>query len=263
VTASVATPWLASRLAGPPRAAPVLAHGPLAVYLDDGGVAVGVLAGPAVAVPVGLRTRLDRLPPVGGRAVAATIGEGAIRLGEHRFAVARVTSMAVPRLPGLRASAAAVRAVPDWQRPGSDPRLDGVLAQLRPGALDLLAAAEPAAVTELLGRGDGLTPVGDDVLAGWLVTRHAAKRGGAAVATAVARSRTRTTTLSATLLDRAAAGETLPQLRDLLVGLGEGATSDRVRLLRDDLIAVGHSSGAGLAVGVALALAPVRAGVRA
>ena len=230
------------------------------MYVDDGGVAVGVLAGRAAAVPVGLRTRLDQLPPASVRADAATVGEGTIRLGEHAFAVTRVSAMAVPRLPTLTAAAGVVV---DWPRYGAHPRLDAVLSQLPPGALDRLAAADPAAVTELLGRGDGLTPVGDDVLAGWLVTRHAASLGGDAVAAGVARCRDRTGTLSATLLDRAASGETLPQLRDLLLGLAQTAAPGLVRALLDDLLAVGHTSGAGLAVGLALAMAPVRARVPA
>jgi hypothetical protein len=261
VTASVATPWLAARLAGPLRAAPVLARSPYAVYADDSGIAVGVLAGPAVAVPVGLRTRLDRLPAGAGRAGTAIVGDGGIRLGRHAFPVARVTAVALPRLPGV-AGRSDIGAAHGWTRRGADLRLEAVVAQLPPGSVDLLAAADPAAVTDLLGRGDGLTPVGDDVLAGWLVTRYAAGLSGDAVAGAVTRCRARTTTLSATLLDRAAAGETVPPLRDLLLALAAGAAPGRVRGLLDGLLAVGHSSGAGLALGVGLALAPAHAGVR-
>ena len=140
--------------------------------------------------------------------------------------------------------------------PGADPRLDAARAQLPADALRLLATADPAAVPYLLGRGDGVTPVGDDVLAGWLVTRHAEGAGGGPVATAIAQSRDRTTTLSATLLDRAAAGEAVPPLRRLLVCLAAGEPPHRVRARLDELLAVGHSSGAGLALGVTLALGP-------
>ena len=68
---------------------------------------------------------------------------------------------------------------------------------------------------------------------------------------------TRTTTLSATLLKRAAAGESVPQLRRLLVGVAASLPLDGLRPLLHDLLAVGHSSGAGLATGAALAV-PIR-----
>ena len=254
MTASAATPWLASRLSGGLRTAAVLARSPQAVYVDDGGVALGVLARSAVAVPVGLRTRLDRLPrPRTGGDDTAVVGAGGIRLHGQTFEVARVATAEVPRLSGLTDAAGTLR---DWVLPGADRRLDAVRAQLPTAALLLLAAADPAAVPDLLGRGDGVTPVGDDVLAGWLVTRHAAGVTGGPMTVAIARSRDRTTTLSATLLDRAAAGEAVPPLRRLLVGLAASEPPDRVRARLDELLAVGHSSGAGLALGVTLALDP-------
>jgi hypothetical protein len=172
--------------------------------------------------------------------------------------VVRLAATAVPRLPGLAAPAGPA-VLPGW----TDRRLDAVLVQLPARALRLLAEADRGAVAGLLGLGDGLTPAGDDVLAGWLVTRHAAGLDGEPVAAAVARARHRTTTLSATLLDRAAAGETVPQLRDVLAGVAAGLPPDRTRALVDDLLAVGHSSGAGLALGASLALAPMWTGVPA
>jgi len=253
MTASAATPWLASRLSGGLRTAAVLARSPHAVYVDDGGVAVGVLARSAVAVPVGLRTRLDRLPDprTGAAAETAVVGAGGIRLDGQTFEVARVITAQVPLLSGLTEAAATLR---DRVLPGADPRLDAARAQLPADALRLLAIADSSAVPDLLGRGDGVTPVGDDVLAGWLVTRHAMGAGGGPVAIAIAQSRDRTTTLSATLLDRAAAGEAVPPLRRLLVCLAAGEPADRLHARLDELLRVGHSSGAGLAVGVTLAL---------
>ncbi len=248
---AAATPWLADRLSGPPRPARVLAAGPQAVYVDDHGVAVGVLASGAVAVPLGLRTRLSRLPDtVPGD--TAVVGDRAVRLAGSTFTVARISTATVPALPALRDSAGAVCG---WPLPGAEPRFDAALDQLPAGALWALAAGRPAAVADLIGRGDGLTPVGDDVLAGWLVARRAAGlSGSAALARTVRAAHGRTTTFSATLLDRAADGETVPALRALLVGLASGAPAARIRALLDDLLAIGHSSGAGLAVGVALAL---------
>jgi len=250
VTASAATPWLADRLSGPPRAARVLAAGPQAVYVDDGGAAVGVLARDAAAVPVGLRTRLDRLPDVSG----AVVGDGRIRLGDVVVEVTRLSTADVPRLPRLADQAPLLA---DLFRPGTDERLDDVRAALPAAALQRLALGDPAAAEALLGLGDGLTPLGDDVLAGWLVTRRAAGLGHGAVAAAVMAGLNRTTTLSATLLQRAAAGESLPQLRRLLVGVAASLPPAGLRPLLHDLLAVGHSSGAGLATGAALAV-PIR-----
>ncbi|MDN5894775.1 MAG: DUF2877 domain-containing protein, partial [Nocardioides sp.] len=64
-------------------------------------------------------------------------------------------------------------------------------------ALADLQHGDPAAVAELLGRGGGLTPLGDDVLFGWIATACAVGRDErAAVSDEVARRSTRTTTLS-------------------------------------------------------------------
>jgi hypothetical protein len=105
----------------------------------------------------------------------------------------------------------------------------------------------PDDVDRLIGRGPGLTPLGDDVLAGWLATRAAGGRPDAAVADAVLRRAGATTLLSATLLDCAARGEVLPQLGAWLADPTADAT--------DALLAVGATSGAGLLAGAALALA--------
>ncbi len=77
------------------------------------------------------------------------------------------------------------------------------------------------------------------------------------MAAAVLAGLARTTTLSATLLQRAAAGESVPQLRRLLVGVAGALPLAGLRPLLHDLLAVGHSSGAGLATGAALAV-PIR-----
>lgn len=115
------------------------------------------------------------------------------------------------------------------------------------------------AVAERLGRGEGLTPEGDDELAGMLVAlsalEGAAGAAGAAtaartgLATAVRAGLDRgpgvTTAVSAALLEAACDGHAIPQLaRWLGDGCPEGTSSWR------DLMAVGHTSGAALARGV-------------
>src|SRR5262249_58187285 len=74
-----------------------------------------------------------------------------------------------------------------------------------------------------LGRGPGLTPQGDDVLAGYLA--GAAAYGIAADdvrALVDSEAATRTTTLSAALLRHAAVGEAIPQVGGLLDALAGG-----------------------------------------
>ena len=92
----------------------------------------------------------------------------------------------------------------------------------------------------LPGRGPGLTPLGDDILVGFLAAATFAGRDVRAEAEGAARH---TTALSATLLRLAAEGE-----------LAEAAH----RLLEDGdvepLLGFGHTSGAGIALGLASAV---------
>jgi hypothetical protein len=106
-------------------------------------------------------------------------------------------------------------------------------------------------VVALVGRGDGLTPLGDDILCGWLVARRAAGTPTPAVDDAVRRALPRTTTLSATLLSCALEGECPDLVAGYLRALGTPQQDDA----RAALVALGHSSGAGLAYGVDLAVA--------
>src|SRR5437588_64061 len=94
----------------------------------------------------------------------------------------------------------------------------------------------------LAGRGGGLTPAGDDLLAGYaagLVLFHGDRRAAHAIALAAA---PRTTALSATLLRHAARGE-LPEPAHALLEHGDP----------NPLRTFGHSSGRALLVGLALA----------
>jgi hypothetical protein len=107
-----------------------------------------------------------------------------------------------------------------------------------------------ATVGQLLGRGPGLTPLGDDVLCGWIATHRAAGVPTPEIDSAVRAGLHRTTLLSATLLDCALHGEVLPELGRFLRAVGTDAEPDRAV----DLRAVGGTSGAGLLQGARLAL---------
>jgi hypothetical protein len=115
----------------------------------------------------------------------------------------------------------------------------------------LPARIDAAVVDDLVGRGDGLTPFGDDVLCGWLAAHRAAGVATSAVDDVVRRALARTTTLSATLLECALEGEVADPAADYLRALGTPGAATA----RRSLVALGHSSGEGLASGIDLAVA--------
>jgi hypothetical protein len=108
-------------------------------------------------------------------------------------------------------------------------------------------------VDALVGLGPGLTPAGDDVLAGTLVALAAAGDHDRRrrLAAAVRLVRHRTTAVSGALLDHAAAGHAIPELARYVVALARGGSHGRVV---QDLERVGGSSGAALAVGARIGL---------
>jgi Protein of unknown function (DUF2877) len=138
---------------------------------------------------------------------------------------------------------------------GADPGIDArLLAGLPAAAGDREASV--AAAARLLGRGAGLTPTGDDLLAGFLVGATAFGIDAAALRHAIAvLAPARTTALSAALLWHAARGECI----DELAAVGVVLTSQR--LLRPEqagravgrLMSVGHTSGAAMALGLVTA----------
>ncbi len=228
-----AAPRVAGLLEGPLREVPVVHRGRDAVYVDLDGWCLGIVSGPATRVPCALAVAsslaLDGV-------TVTSVGEGAVHLGGLEIAV-RVSRLVDATAPKLRP-------------PG-------------PGAVQLLRNCGETAATELgalvqhvttaperlVGRGSGLTPLGDDVLAGWAATSYAL---GEPVTLPDARGRT--TLLSATLLDCAQRGEVLPEFRALVVALhrpdDREALADAAAALAD----VGHTSGSGLLLGAALRL---------
>lgn len=140
------------------------------------------------------------------------------------------------------ASSAASQAVPSAS-------VTGIVVP--PGLTDRPMAAR---VGGLVGRGDGLTPAGDDLLCGWLATHRAAGVATPDVDRAIRSHLPRTTLLSATLLDCALHGESVPEFLAFLDALGTSEEDAATRAL----YAVGHSSGVALAQGARLALSALR-----
>ena len=105
---------------------------------------------------------------------------------------------------------------------------------------------DPAA---LVGRGPGLTPEGDDVVAGALVAAHATddpRLVSWRAATRRALATHGTTAVSRGLLQHAMDGYATVELADYLEALCNGRDA---RVAERRLLAVGHSSGAALAAG--------------
>lgn len=238
-TAGAASVRVQDIVAGPARRGTVLHAGAEAWYVDLEGDCLGVLSFGAVAVPIGIRTLLDRLPILraGERCL---IGDGIVTCGTLVVRIGRVVDYSVPRL------------TPDAAEWGLR-QLSSTTTDLPASVLAQLADADPGCVSGLLGLGDGLTPLGDDVLAGWLAAMVSAHHvGRASIESEIERlAPTRTTRLSRALLDCAARGEVVPQYADVIGALNR---REDIRTARRRLLQVGHTSGLGLFTGLVIAL---------
>jgi hypothetical protein len=214
-----------------------------AVHLDVGGVLL-VVVGPTVP-PGPLHLRVEQLPGVADGTPAA-VSAGRLTLGPFAADVARAprwTAPAVARLlpattiPGAQRSALA----------GERELLAGVIALIARGDLDALAA-------RLGGRGPGLTPAGDDVLAGIVLTLHARGFDEARLRRAV--EAVRTTDLARAYLLWCARGQCIAPAHDVLRAVAHrdaGALAEAAARLAG----LGASSGTDLLLGLQLALAAV------
>jgi hypothetical protein len=114
-------------------------------------------------------------------------------------------------------------------------------------------AAEPTdeLLTTLVGRGPGLTPSGDDVIAGVLLALRSAGELAAVqgIGAALVPHLHRTTSISAALLRAAVEGYAVPEVVALLNS--PGSSLDPNLLAR--VLAIGHSSGHDLVVGITAA----------
>ena len=220
---------LAAAHAGP---RPVLHASATAIYVDLDGWTLGLVSAGATRVPCALWSSLPDL--TGLARTGVRVVDGALHVGAEEARITRLVDVGAPTLS-----------------PGDDlggRRSERATCLTGSAGLDLPADGRLtlAHLDRLLGRGPGLTPLGDDVLAGWFAARHAAGRPDHLLAAAVRRRLAVTTLLSATLLDCALRGEVLPELGDWLAR----PTPQHA----DALLAVGATSGAGLLVGAGLAL---------
>lgn len=226
------------RLLGRQREAAIVHRGAAAVYANLDGWGLGVLGSAAVAVPCALGLTSPGLGELGAVS-QIVVADGRLvmvlpdgdRVGVE---VRRLREVSVPRLVRRPASYAA-EAMLSYA--------DRAIAEL--GPCDPMPPSET-----LLGRGTGLTPLGDDVCTGWAAMSLALGLPMGRAQSRPADPRPHTTLLSATLLDCARRGEVIPQFRDLLDAIvgGEAAAIDRTAAA---LALVGHTSGAGLLLGAA------------
>ncbi len=264
-------------VAAPARVAALLARTPdgpvpvrhqsaLAVYVEIEGRCVGIVAPGAARVPCALRLGAVDDHGFSARQLLADAGEsayvgrGILRLSGTPLPVRRFVDVRVPRvapsgIPRQPVSPADVLAhSPRTAAAGLTVR-QAVLARLAEslGELDGLGplpAYVDVAATRLVGRGGGLTPLGDDVLAGWLAVLAVSGRLEPAVDAAIRALLHRTTTLSATLLDCALHGEAVPEMAAYLAAFGTNAEDEALAAL----LGLGHTSGAGLWWGATHAL---------
>ncbi len=261
------SPLTAALVQGPPSEMVVAGAHRFGVYLVSGRTVLPVLARDAAAMPTAVRC-----------AVEARRSAWAARAGD--VVVVGAGSVVLPLLE--------VRAVRSWRpsrvRPATrhgapDPAVRRLLDPgpgdpppdhhwLHEPLLAALAATEPGhaavAVAAVVGRGPGLTPAGDDALAGALLVRAALAPAGPArpdpLSVAVRGHLARTTAVSAALLEAAADGWSVPEVVALVdaVAASDGpATAAALPAV----LALGHTSGRDLVAGIRAALgAPGSAG---
>ena len=267
---------------GPLRTGRVVAALGVAVYLQldpvDGGTAtrpgvdvVALLDRDAVRVPIGVVMATPLPSPRPAVGAPAAVGEGGLRVPGLEVRVTRWWRSDPPRARPVPCGHAGVGGapghrpcVPDaWLPPDVAPAAAALGSALHRGA----PPGPPAQA--LLGLGPGLTPAGDDVLAGALVAlHHHGDPRGAQLAATVVPLLHRTTTVSAALLRQAVLGRAVPQLAAFVAALtcapgagvhGPGAHLCGAAGVQQDvlrrLLAVGSTSGACLAFG-ALAVPP-------
>jgi hypothetical protein len=227
-------------LTGPPRHGRVVGVHPSCVYVVTDPAEprlVGVETADALGLPCALRLGLDGTDrPFAGVSPGdpARVGAHQVGLGPLTVRIVRWWAPPVVRPPAVRPSS------------GGPPRWADLAERLRDVPPPVDPTGDP---TDLVGRGPGLTPAGDDVLAGWLlaVHHHAARDELLPV---VAAAPGATTALSTNLLEEAAAGRGIPAALALADALGGHGDTGDVATALGRLLRVGHTSGAALAHGL-------------
>jgi hypothetical protein len=222
----------------------------LAAYLRLDGRILAV-CGPGVA-PGPLHLRLDRLPPLArGQRVRRTAGR--VEVVGPATSRLSIDESCLPRWAPRPVDPAALRRRRAPLPPAGTAAAAGLPPRLVEAAARLLSDGELTALAQLVGgRGPGLTPAGDDLLAGALVA-HAALHPDAEAGRRAAVAAARTNDVAAAFLGWAARGQCIQPVHEVLGAMADcdpaGEAAARTRLHQ-----VGASSGAALLLGLDLAL---------
>jgi hypothetical protein len=240
-------------LRGEARPAAVLGAFPAAMYLRlAGGEVIALLTRDAVLLPLGLRLSTHSSDhPLHRWTGPVRVGSSQVQVGDRSVRLSRVVSVRAPTnlSPNCRAI---------WHASRRLGRLRP--AEPGPGPLEVLLSDQPvetpaATINRFLGVGPGLTPSGDDILAGFMIAAWSFGLVDDQLRTAVFEAAPAgTTDLSAALLRCACRGESIPQVSAFVTALAEGTVSNRLvdeALL--ELCQIGHTSGLALATGVVAA----------
>jgi len=246
----VASTAVRTLLEGAARAGVLLGAGERGAWARVGSEVLIIAPPGGVRMPNGVELP-DASFPAGAAGDPCQVGGGGVTLGGWGLRAVRWWDPR-PALPHVEP--AALRARVAWARgrfaPAHDQDLGRAFLASDPSAV--LAAAR-----RLIGNGPGLTPLGDDVLAGALAAtlllgeavrnRRLCRRAAEVAAAICSLAAERTTALAATLLRHACRGEVddaSAALLQALCGRGDPMTA------LDRLLALGHSSGTGLATGI-------------
>jgi hypothetical protein len=208
---------------------------------------LSLLDGAAVGVPNGVRipgnVRFDEIRP-GDRAL---VGGGEVEVGELSVRVVRSWDSRVRAIRADPALVANLTAATAGGPVGVDQAaIDHLQTALATGR-DV-----PAAIDSLIGLGRGLTPAGDDVIAGLLTGLHAIGHRQLARRIGDRALQNQTTTLSADLLRLACDGHACLEVLAVLAALHRSDVP--VSAAMDRLLSVGHTSGTDLATGMTIGL---------
>jgi len=272
-SSAVASVLVRDLVTGPIRRATVVAAGPAAVYLGVGARLLAVVAAGGVQLPCALVLTADgpfaglgqHGGPGGAGRAGLAVGQGAVhQCGRRVVGISRWFDPRV-RVGDVDPVAIARLATAVGSRPRPDPLLP--VDAVDHLAHELARGDVHRAVAALLGRGTGLTPAGDDLVAGVLAALRAV---GSPAADDLAEhvralAPVATSRLSAALLDAADLGAVVPEAAAVLravAGVEASAGNDdgpgRLEAAVARLVGVGHTSGWHLAAGLLVGLSHAR-----
>lgn len=241
------------RLLGASPAGLYLSFDPVGGTVAGAGSVIAVLPTSSVQLPLAMVTS-DPIPSVLPDD-SIVVGDGVLRVGTHAWQTVRWfdPKPSSHREPHPEALAEAAESL--WNLSADEAGMPVAEAWEASAAL---AAGDPEPCRGLLGAGPGLTPAGDDVVAGAVAACALSGAGPRLheVEMLIARASVSTTALSAALLWCASQGQVVPEAAELLRALGIGTA---IAPALSHLRAVGSTSGTALAIGMVAALAAATA----